>query len=352
VSELRERDFRAALDFVGEVHDAQDRDEFRAILLPGYRALVPALHVSYNEIVDGSRVATAIVEPELPAWAVTGWERHAGENPLLQRYLRTRDGRALRFSDVVSRRELQELALYQRFYRPLGVEHQIAFILPSTPALTIGVALTRTEKDFSERDRKLLELTRPHVIQAYRAAELRERLTASVDALRAGLDADRTAIVLLDDDGTVALASTAAVELLAGEGVDLAEGEPPPAVLAEWVAGGEPSGRIGVDGEAVLVRRLRVDGRTALILGEAGRTLSLEALAELGLTSREAAVLHELARGAEPDEVAARLGIAPRTVAKHMQRIHSKLGVTGRAQAMATAWAAIGTSRLAPPARN
>src|SRR6201996_1374247 len=124
VSGLGEGDFRAVLDFVGEVHDAQDRDEFRAIVLPGYRRLVPALHVSYNEIEGDGRVLAAIVEPELPAWALPAWERHAGENPLLRRYLRTRDGRALRFSDVYSRRRLRELPLYRQFYEPLGVEHQ------------------------------------------------------------------------------------------------------------------------------------------------------------------------------------------------------------------------------------
>ncbi|HEY2716229.1 MAG TPA: helix-turn-helix transcriptional regulator [Solirubrobacterales bacterium] len=342
MSELRERDFRAALDFVGEVHDAQNREEFRAILLPGYRDLVPALHVSYNEIVDGAQVAAAIVEPDLPEWSVPAWERYAGENPLLQHYLRTRDGRALRFSDVISRRQLRGLPLYQHFYRPLGVEHQIAFILPSTTALTIGVALTRTEKDFSERDRRLLELTRPHIIQAYRAAELRERLVATVGALRAGFDADGTAILLIEGDGLVALASAAAVALLAGGKEPLEEGQPLPRFLAEWVDGGEPNGRIAIGGKPVLVRRLLLDGRTALILGEAGRALSLDALIELGLTPREAAVLHELACGSEPAEVASKLGIAPRTVAKHMQRVHAKLGVANRAQAMATAWAALG----------
>jgi DNA-binding CsgD family transcriptional regulator len=346
VSELRESDFRAALDFVGEVNDAQDREEFRSIVLPGYHGLVSALHVSYNEIVGDAQVAASIVEPTLPEWAGPAWERYAGENPLLQRYLRTRDGRALRFSDVITRKQLRGLPLYQDFYRPLGVEHQIAFVLPSTPALTIGVALTRADKDFTERDRRLLELTRPHIIQAYRAAELRERLTATVGALRASFDADRTAIVLIDGgDGSVAFASEAAIALLGRREVMVAEGRPLPQVVADWVAGGESAGRIEVGGESVLVRRLRSDGRTALIFGEAGQALSLEALIELGLTPREAAVLHELACGAEPAEVAAKLGIAPRTVAKHMQRIHLKLGVENRAQAMATAWAAVGTSR-------
>jgi DNA-binding CsgD family transcriptional regulator len=342
VAGLRERDFRAALDFVGEANDAQNRDEFRSILLPGYRSLVPALHVSYNEIEDGNRVVVAIVEPELPAWAVPAWERHAGENPLLQRYLRPRNGRALRFSDVVSREQLQSLPLYEHFYRPLGVDHQIALVLPSTPALTIGVALTRTESDFSDRDRRLLELTRPHIIQAYRAAELRERLTETVSGLRSALDAEDSAIVLLDADARVELVSAAAMTLVGQAlGLSLEEGRPLPQPLAEWLAAGEPSGQLDADDGSLLLRRLRSDRRTVLVLDDAGRALSLQALAELGLTPREAAVLHELARGAEPEAVAIKLGIAPRTVDKHMQRVHIKLGVSNRAQAVATAWAAV-----------
>lgn len=37
---LSDRDYRAALDFVGEAYDAQDREEFRAAILPGFRHLV------------------------------------------------------------------------------------------------------------------------------------------------------------------------------------------------------------------------------------------------------------------------------------------------------------------------
>ncbi len=345
---LRERDFRAALDFVGEVHDAQDRGEFRAILLPGYRTLVPALHVSYNEIEGDGRVAAAIVEPELPDWAGPAWEKYAGENPLLQRYLRTRDGRALRFTDVYSRRQLRELPLYRHFYAPLGVEHQIAFILPSTPRLTIAVALTRGgEADFSERDRRLLELTRPHMIQAYRAAELRERLAATVGGLRSGLDADGRAVVLLDDDGGVRFASAAAKELFEGGPDELLEGREPPRVLADWLAEGARSGSLDRDGRTLLARRLVSDGRVVLLLDDPGRALSVGALGTLGLTPREAAVLRQLALGADTEEAAARLGMAPRTLAKHLQRVNAKLGVADRGQAVATAWAAAGGSALA-----
>ena len=132
-------------------------------------------------------------------------------------------------------------------------------------------------------------------------------------------------------------------EALVGQtlGLSLEEGEPLPQPLAELIAAGEPSGRVDAGDGSLLLRHLHSDGRTILVLDDAGQALSLQALGELGLTPREAAVLHELARGAEPETVAIKLGIAPRTVDKHTQRVHTELGVGNRAQAVATAWAAV-----------
>lgn len=350
-AQLGERDFRAVLDFLGEAYDAQDRDEFRTAMLPGFRRLVPSDYASYNELLGTTPVA-AVADPELPAWGLPIWEARAGENPLLRRYLATRDGRAVRFSDVAPASELRRLPLFQEFYAPLGIDHQIAFVLPSTPELTIAMALSRGGADYAARDVKVLELTRPHLIQAYRAAELRERLTAAVAGLQAGLDADATALLLLDGDGAVALASAAAAELLAALGDEPQVGLPPGGALGAWLEGEESSGTIEAGGrldgngnggaDALLVRRLRSGAHTVVLLEPAGHALSVESLALLGLSPREAAVLHGLAVGAATPQLALDLGISPRTVAKHVQRINAKLGVTNRAQAIATAWAAAG----------
>jgi DNA-binding CsgD family transcriptional regulator len=352
-SRLSDRDYRAALDFVGEAYDAQDREEFRAAMLPGFRRLVGCEWAGYNELV-GTTPTAAIVEPELPEWAFETWQRLGGENPLLLRYLRTRDGRAVRFSDVAPLSELRRLPLFAEFYSRLGIDRQIAFVLPSTPELTIAVSLSRGGRDFSARDRALLELTRPHLIQAYRAAELRETLVATIAGLRSGVEAAGGALVVLAEDGTVRFASPRARELSERVlGAPLAEGEPLPAALGsrtgegpEHIAGADGAGRgDGAAAGVLLVRRVRSAGGTVLVLGEPERELSVEQLRLLGLTRREAEVLEALAAGGGTASVSAALGISERTLAKHVQKINAKLGVRNRSQAIATAWAA------APPPR-
>lgn len=55
------------------------------------------------------------------------------------------------------------------------------------------------------------------------------------------------------------------------------------------------------------------------------------------LTPREQEVLDLLAEGLTPDEMASRLVVTPKTVAKHIEHILGKLGVHSRAQAVALA---------------
>ncbi len=62
-----------------------------------------------------------------------------------------------------------------------------------------------------------------------------------------------------------------------------------------------------------------------------------EALASLGISNRELAVLRELADGASNQEIADRLGISPNTVKTHIARLFEKLGANRRTDAIARA---------------
>ena len=52
-----------------------------------------------------------------------------------------------------------------------------------------------------------------------------------------------------------------------------------------------------------------------------------------GLTSRESEVLALLAQGMPNKGIARELGISPKTVGNHIERVYSKLGVSNRAGA-------------------
>jgi DNA-binding CsgD family transcriptional regulator len=161
---------RAALSLVGDVYGLLEIDEFRAGLLVALREALPSDWASLNELGPDPADTFSIVEPPLEArWHET-WATYGLENPLVQRMTHTRDGRPLRFSDVASTAELHALGLYRNFYGPIGLEHQIAFTLPSHSDLLLGIALSRRDHNYSDAERELLELARPHLIQAYNNA--------------------------------------------------------------------------------------------------------------------------------------------------------------------------------------
>lgn len=72
------------------------------------------------------------------------------------------------------------------------------------------------------------------------------------------------------------------------------------------------------------------------------RPTSLE---PLGLTRREAEVLHWVAQGKSNADVATILGTSPGTVKKHLAHIYKKLGVETRTAAAALAWTGASVSR-------
>ena len=150
--------------------------------------------------------------------------------------------------------------------------------------------------DFSDAQRRLLDLARPHLIQAHANAALRERLHDVLAAVEAGLDDVGEAIVVTDAHdrdrvrharrgGRRSRSSTAAAQR-AAPGV--AARTPAPAHTVVPVLGGAP----------FMVRRLTPQGGASVFMFERGsRGAPLSLLASLGLSPREAEVLQSMMRG-------------------------------------------------------
>jgi DNA-binding CsgD family transcriptional regulator len=207
------------IELIGGVVGLLDLDEFLPGLLQALRSAVPCDWISLNDLAPDPAQTAVLIEPEFPPEAHALYALHAFENPLVERYQRTSDGRAYRFSDVVTPEQLHATALFREFYAPLGLEYQIAFTLPHPPRRLLAVALSRASDDFSDAARDLLDAARPFLIQAYRNAVEHTGLLKEIEMRQ------RNPRLPLDDP--------ALVDALGARGVTTREAE----VLA-WLATG------------------------------------------------------------------------------------------------------------------
>jgi DNA-binding CsgD family transcriptional regulator len=83
-------------------------------------------------------------------------------------------------SDFYSARQWHGTGMYSDYFRPLGLEHLLVLSLPEAPgtaacpgSIARMIFFRGPGREFSERDRALLALLRPHLHQAYLNAERR-----------------------------------------------------------------------------------------------------------------------------------------------------------------------------------
>jgi DNA-binding CsgD family transcriptional regulator len=230
---------------------------------------------------------------------------------------------AVRLSDFHSRRELHRTRLYHLLLKPIGVEDSLAIQLRIPPLSRAKVfSLDRGGSDFSERDRAVLDLLSPHLVQLYQANESRRRLRAAL-ALH---ESSEAGIMLLEGDDRIAFANRAAHELIdryfGADGVTL------PDALTSWLQ----ERRKGAISEP-----LRVDaGDQALLIELVDEALLLtERQLRPRLTRRELEILELVAEGMTNGEIAQRLWVSPLTVRRHLENVYAKLGVHTRTAAAA-----------------
>jgi DNA-binding CsgD family transcriptional regulator len=170
MSSLAIRDYEQALRYVYDLHERSGRDVYEG-LVKGLRRLIPCDIASINLIDVRSRTIVAVDEPIGTCEAIDGirtLERLSHEHPLFRFYSHTRDTRAYRFGDLPDT-HLERTELYDQFYRPLRVRHELSVFFPLNGRIG-AVGLERSTRDFSDRDRELLSLLMPHLQQAARRA--------------------------------------------------------------------------------------------------------------------------------------------------------------------------------------
>lgn len=93
-------------------------------------------------------------------------------HPFPKYFAQTGDSTALKLSDFYTLPQLRETEFYERFYGPVGVRRQLTVPANLGPHTIGAVTLCSAGRDFTERDRLILNLLRPHIEQASRNASL------------------------------------------------------------------------------------------------------------------------------------------------------------------------------------
>jgi DNA-binding CsgD family transcriptional regulator len=326
---LAEAEVHAARRLARALADVSTEHELRARALEMLGALVPSELVAWDHI---DRATGAVVHESVPAGgeaqeAFAGHVGHAADHPLLAAHALCRRG-ALRLSEALEPRVLAHTELYGDVLHPAGVEYEMAIGVHPLRGAAVVASLGRSEREFSEHDRDVLDVVRPELETALTGARARERLVRAL----ASNPPPGVAVMLLDRHGEVEHSSIEAERWLCEHfGQPEHPGWPPPAV-ANWLAlPPRPPLTSTRDGRRLIVSLLPGDPH-ALLLEEQVASMRPDALRRLGLTGRESEVLCACAAVVSEGEIARELFLSRHAVRERLERIEAKLDVdTARA---------------------
>jgi len=344
---LDARDLSQVLDVVRVVSEAKDRDTFLRSTLEGVVALVPCLVATANEVDPVAGRLTYWMEPAsfaVPDRAGELLTELAGEHPLIGHATVTGDGSAWRISDFWSPDMFHASRLYRDLYGPMGIEYQMSATLPAASPVVFGVVVSRADQDFSDRDRDVLNVLRPHLAQAWRNVRNQERLRGLADAVNDAMTGRGWNVIVLWDPPEE-LTPGALVTLYRFFGRPSRTSPLPPRV-ERWVASQQahlveheelrltPPLTALLDGQRIVLRYLPAQGAHpgAIIVDEERRPVRRRDYESLGLSPREAEITELVVLGATNAAIVDQLHVAPGTVKKHLDNIYGKLGVRSRGQ--------------------
>ncbi|MBW4583319.1 MAG: helix-turn-helix transcriptional regulator [Tildeniella nuda ZEHNDER 1965/U140] len=294
--------------------------------------------------------------------------QHFDEHPVIHHMPQTLNG-VYKVSDFVSQKKLHCLeGFYQQFLRLVNIEDQMVFFLPNansgnwcnlaqTDATLVGFALHRTQRNFMERDRLILDLLRPHLFQAYSNAQHYQRLQQDLSQLQQSLNP--LGLMILDTEGQVQFVTPQAIVWLEAYFAKPTGNFQLPDHLWAWIKHQVTSAqtdlpkaclplRIEQTDKQLVIRLVVEPGNQYLLFLEEQTLPVLNSLKLLGLSQRETEVLFEVMQGNDNKAIAAQLSVGKSTIRKHLESIYRKLGVQSRTEAIAQALTKLGLLHALP----
>ncbi len=351
---LSQRDIRRIFESLRHLHEVRDRDSFAAHAAAALYAAIDCDQTLGFEIVPQSNTLLRHVAHNAAHWTSNQLQRSFhffDSNPLAAYHAgHPEDGSAHMTSDFLSQREWRETAYYNETSASFGTEREMSIVVSRHAdwAIVLGAFQGKGRKDFSERDRLVANLLRPHLAHAFQTACLFTAIQQDLTAMQATIETFAHAVVLVEANGRIRWASRQGRALLSRYCPQAAQDQDRlPDTLREWLCAqkaraGDVTTVPAPPGSLLIprnVRALRIhliveSDHDCLVLKETGMDRHTDTQAVAGLTARESEVLAWVAQGKSNDAIATILGTRPRTIHKHLERIYQKLGVENRMAAV------------------
>lgn len=322
----------AALNFSRPVTLAELPDRVFETLQP----FLPCDYYGYHEFTKFTPVRSVVspnYRPDLQAFV-----EFMHQHPSINAMRAHKSDSTVKVSDFLALPQWKRTDLHHYLFRPENQNYQLAFITQD-PDLELGLALNRSRGDFTEEERQMLDLIRPHLIQAFHNSRL-------FSSLSIGLDQQNRGSIVATRSGKISFMTQNArqyLERYAGE----IKGDLLPDTVRPWLQTRLQTSdsmrldelQLPCENGRLTIRALSsvLDEEQHLVLQEKKEDQGFEKLCQLGLTRREAEVLFWVSQGKRNSEIGMILGTRPRTVTKHLERIFQKLGVETRTAATAIA---------------
>lgn len=213
----------------------------------------------------------------------------------------------------------------------IGVRYQLVLQLPTPAWSAVAVVLSREpgQPRFTDRDVAMLHALQPHLVHAYRHAQL----AGAHASLESAVTGDGWTVLSVDETGAV-------TKVNGNEGIGFRAGDRVPnEVLSELGENGDltssPETTVSIAGRPTGVEVHRCTDSGYLVLLRPGRVDLKTAMSAQGFTARQIDVAQELLVGGTNDQISVRLGISTGTVKKHLEAIYRGLDVSDRSSAIA-----------------
>jgi DNA-binding CsgD family transcriptional regulator len=362
---LTQSDLKNVLAFTQELRSPCSLEDFSTRILSNIPKVISSELTFYSSLnLQSQALISAQTFPLLDPVEIERIKQVAHQyfytHPMVSNFAQTRDGTARAISDFISPSQLYRLeGVYEQFLRPLEAEDQMGIVLPIASNNAVDwhlrhvkeikcIAISRNQRNFSDRDRLVFNLLRPHILQAYQNSRVFTQMQQELIQLNRAMD--QLGAIILTLDGQVQLMTQRASQLLTQYFQPLfLRTRSLPEDLQHWAnyqislltQSSEiypPSLplRLEQEGKQLVIRFIcdRPQNQYLLLLEEQTiRPLSIELLELLGLTRREAEVLFWVVKDKNNAEIATLLSCSAGTVKKHLEHIYSKLGVQTRVAA-------------------